>query len=84
MTAREQAFELYLHDIRDLPLLTTDKERQVLALRFGLRGQPLHSRRETARLLGISSEQAQRLEAQALRKLRDPELLRQLQAAMDQ
>ena len=59
------------------------QERQVLTLRFGLSGQPLRSRQEVATLIGMPSEQVQRLEARALRKLRDPELLRRLQEAMD-
>ena len=61
----------------------TTEERQVLILRFGLHGRPLRSRQEVAALLSISTEQAQRLEARALRKLRDPELLRRLEEAMD-
>ena len=70
-------------ELEDLLRHLTDEERAVLALRFGLHGQPLHSRQDVARLLPMSSERVQRLEARALRKLRDPELLQRLQEVMD-
>lgn len=61
----------------------TPEERKVLTLRFGLGDQTLRSRHEVAARLHITVEQAQRLEARALRKLRDPELLQRLQDLMD-
>lgn len=61
----------------------TDEESAVLTLRFGLRDQVLRSRQEVASELSIPTERVQRLEARALRKLRDPELLRRLRAEMD-
>jgi RNA polymerase sigma factor (sigma-70 family) len=70
-------------ELAELLQRLTPVERQVLALRFGLDDQPLRSRHEVAEQLHMSSERVQRLEARALRKLRDPELLRQLQHAMD-
>jgi RNA polymerase primary sigma factor len=62
----------------------TPEEKEVLVLRFGLLGQPLRSRQDVGKVLGLTNERVQRLEARALRKLRDPELLRQLETAMDQ
>ncbi len=62
----------------------TPEEKEVLVLRFGLFGQPLRSRQDVGKVLGLTNERVQRLEARALRKLRDPELLRQLETAMDQ
>ena len=61
----------------------TAEEKEVVILRFGLLGQPLHSRQEAGKRLGMTSERVQRLEARALRKLRDPDLLRRLEVAMD-
>ena len=61
----------------------TVEEREVLVLRFGLYDQPLRSRQDAAKALGLPVERVQRLEARALRKLRDPELLRRLAEAMD-
>ncbi len=60
------------------------EEREVLVLRFGLYDQPLRSRQDAAKALGLPVERVQRLEARALRKLRDPELLGRLAEAMDQ
>jgi len=62
----------------------TAEEKEVLVLRFGLYDQPLRTRQDVGRALGITSERVQRLEARALRKLRDPELMRQLAEVMDQ
>jgi RNA polymerase primary sigma factor len=59
------------------------EEQAVLRLRFGLYGRRLHSRRETAHALDMTTEQVQRLEARALRRLRDPELLHRLEEFMD-
>ncbi len=61
----------------------TVEEKEVLALRFGLNGQPLRSRQDVGKVLGLPNDRVQRLEARALRKLRDPELLQLLEAAMD-
>jgi RNA polymerase primary sigma factor len=60
------------------------EERAVITLRFGLHDQELRSRQEVAELLHTTTERVQRLEARALRKLRDPELLRRLQELLDQ
>ncbi len=61
----------------------TAEEKEVLTLRFGLYDQPLRSRQEVGKALGMAPERVQRLEARALRKLRDPELVRQLEELMD-
>lgn len=61
----------------------TPEERTVLTLRFGLADEVLRSRQEVAERLGYSSEKVQRLEARALRKLRDPELLQRLREVME-
>src|SRR5437773_7493300 len=48
-----------------------DRERQVVALRYGLHsGRPL-SLRETGKVLGLSGERVRLIEREALRKLRD-------------
>ncbi len=51
------------------------RERQVVALRYGLEnGQPL-SLRETGKVLGLSGERVRLIEREALRKLRDSNLI---------
>src|SRR5438552_2959713 len=53
--------------------LLDDRERQVVALRYGLdSGQPL-SLRETGKVLGLSGERVRLIEREALRKLRHSE-----------
>jgi len=53
--------------------LLDDRERQVVALRYGLdSGQPL-SLRETGKVLGLSGERVRLIEREALRKLRNSE-----------
>ncbi|MFN2543246.1 MAG: RNA polymerase sigma factor RpoD/SigA [Actinomycetota bacterium] len=53
--------------------LLDERERQVVALRYGLEtGQPL-SLRETGKVLGLSGERVRLIEREALRKLRDSE-----------
>ena len=46
-----------------------ERERQVIILRYGLRGQPL-AQREVAALCGISRNYVSRIESRALLKLR--------------
>lgn len=57
-----------------------DKAAQVIRLRYGLSdGQP-HARQDTARRLGLSHQQAERLERAALQRLRRGRLRRLLSA----
>jgi RNA polymerase primary sigma factor len=60
------------------------EERDVLTVRFGLCGQPMHTRQDTANQLGISTERVRQLEARAMRKLRSSELTERLRDYVDQ
>lgn len=62
----------------------SDEERNVLTVRYGLRSRLLHTRQDTAKQLGISTERVRQLEARALRKLRSSELVERLRDYIDQ
>ena len=79
----EQDSEGQLNEVEDALLrqeigeavedLLDERERQVVALRYGLdSGQPL-SLRETGKVLGLSGERVRLIEREALRKLRSSE-----------
>ena len=48
----------------------TDQERQIIVLRYGLRGFPPHRQREVSDITGISRSYVSRIEKRALQKLR--------------
>jgi RNA polymerase primary sigma factor len=58
-----------------------EAERNVVALRFGMTGEEPRSLRQAGAELGISTEQARRLEAQALERLAHTDGLEELRAA---
>ena len=51
--------------------ILTARERQVIALRYGLYGRKAKTQKETAEMLGISRSYVSRIEKSALDKLRD-------------
>jgi RNA polymerase primary sigma factor len=57
-----------------------ESERSVVALRFGLDGEPA-TLREAGRKLGISTERARQVEEQALRRLAENNELEALREA---
>jgi RNA polymerase primary sigma factor len=62
----------------------TDRERIVLKLRFGLTDGRDRTLAEVAGELGVSRERARQLEADALRKLRQPELRQRLKEYLEE
>ena len=49
--------------------MLTDRQQQVLRLRFGMGGDGHHSLEEIGKILGVSKERARQIEKQAMEKL---------------
>lgn len=55
------------------------RERKILKLRFGLDGHPSHTLKKIGDKLGLTKEGIRQIERRALQKLRDPNIISQLQ-----
>lgn len=72
--AREMLREQVQHALESL----SDRERDVLELRFGLRDGKEHTLEEVSRYFDVTRERVRQIEAKALRKLRHPARSRDL------
>jgi RNA polymerase primary sigma factor len=72
--ARQMLREQVQHVLEDL----SERERQVLELRFGLLDGQDHTLEEVSRYFNVTRERIRQIEAKALRKLRHPTRSRQL------
>ena len=64
--------------VRDVLGELQDRERQVLAMRFGLNGEQPRTLEDIGDILGVSRERVRQIEAKALRRLRQPARLNRL------
>ena len=64
--------ELLREQIRNVLGFLTDREREVLEMRFGLNDGKDHTLEEVGRNFGVTRERIRQIEAKALRKLRHP------------
>ncbi len=69
-----------LHDVLES---LTERERKVLAMRFGLHDGNSRTLEEVGREFKVTRERIRQIEAKALRKMRHPTRLRQLQGFLD-
>jgi RNA polymerase primary sigma factor len=72
--AREMLREQIVHALASL----SDRERDVLELRFGLKDGREHTLEEVSRFFDVTRERVRQIEAKALRKLRHPSKSREL------
>ena len=70
--------ELLREQMRDILASLSERERNVLALRFGLEDGESHTLEEVGLLFGVTRERIRQIEAKALRKLRHPTRSRKL------
>jgi RNA polymerase primary sigma factor len=70
--------QLLKEQIRSALGVLSDREREVLEMRFGLKDGQDHTLEEVGRYFGVTRERIRQIEAKALRKLRHPTRSRQL------
>ena len=70
--ADHAAFELLKEQLEDVLDTLTDREENVLRLRFGLDDGRTRTLEEVGRVFGVTRERIRQIEAKALRKLRHP------------
>jgi RNA polymerase primary sigma factor len=70
--------ELLREQMRDILSSLSERERNVLSLRFGLDGGESHTLEEVGQQFGVTRERIRQIEAKALRKLRHPTRSRKL------
>jgi RNA polymerase primary sigma factor len=70
--------QLLKEQIRSALGVLSDREREVLQMRFGLQDGQDHTLEEVGRHFGVTRERIRQIEAKALRKLRHPTRSRQL------
>jgi RNA polymerase primary sigma factor len=64
--------QLLREQVRNALQFLSDRERQVLEMRFGLKDGKDHTLEEVGRKFGVTRERIRQIEAKALRKLRHP------------
>ena len=70
--------ELLREQMRDILASLSERERDVLSLRFGLEDGEAHTLEEVGQIFGVTRERIRQIEAKALRKLRHPTRSRKL------
>ena len=76
--ANATAYSMLKEQIGDVLVTLSDRERQVLMLRFGLQDGSPRTLEEVGRLFNVTRERVRQIEAKALRKLRHPTRSRRL------
>lgn len=84
-TSPEQhaSYELLKEQLKEVLDTLTDREENVLRLRFGLNDGRTRTLEEVGRVFGVTRERIRQIEAKALRKLRHPSRSNQLKDFLD-
>ena len=69
--------------VRGALSVLSDREREVLEMRFGLKDGQEHTLEEVGKHFGVTRERIRQIEAKALRKMRHPTRIRQLQGFLE-
>ena len=72
------AREMLREQVQNALAALSERERQVIELRFGLNDQKEHTLEEVSRYFSVTRERIRQIEAKALRKLRHPTRSREL------
>jgi RNA polymerase primary sigma factor len=70
--------QLLKEQVREVLSVLSEREREVLEMRFGLKDGQDHTLEEVGKHFGVTRERIRQIEAKALRKLRHPTRSRQL------
>ena len=81
--ADHTAYELLKEQLESVLDTLTDREENVLRLRFGLDDGRTRTLEEVGRVFGVTRERIRQIEAKALRKLRHPSRSKQLKDFLD-
>ena len=84
-TSPEQhaSYELLKEQLEEVLDTLTDREENVLRLRFGLDDGRTRTLEEVGKVFGVTRERIRQIEAKALRKLRHPSRSNQLKDFLD-
>lgn len=77
------AYELLKGELKDVLDTLTDREENVLRLRFGLDDGRQRTLEDVGKVFGVTRERIRQIEAKALRKLRHPSRSKQLKDFLD-
>ncbi|MDR3190716.1 MAG: RNA polymerase sigma factor RpoD [Lactobacillaceae bacterium] len=81
--ADSAAYQMLKEQLESVLDTLTDREENVLRLRFGLEDGRTRTLEEVGRVFGVTRERIRQIEAKALRKLRHPSRSKQLRDFMD-